>query len=112
MIDFLIKSSACLAVFLGFYHLVLEKEKMHRFNRIYLLLAIAVSLILPFISFEIIKVVPITQEIIPIPQMQAAFEKAPEKIDYIPIVLWALYGLVTMVLLLRFGKNIQKLISN
>ncbi|MGV3695704.1 energy transducer TonB [Flavobacterium sp.] len=111
MIDFLIESTVSLTVFLSFYHLALEREKMHQFNRFYLLLSIVTALVLPLITFEMIKVVPITNQMVAIPEMPATFEKAPEKIDYVPIALWALYGLVTLVLLLRFGKNIQRLIS-
>ena len=57
MIDFLIKSSICLAVFLGFYHLILEREKIHKFNRFYLLISILISLIIPFVTFEFIEFV-------------------------------------------------------
>lgn len=111
MIDFLIKSSICLVVFLGFYHLILEREKMHQFNRFYLLISIIVSLVLPFLTFEIIKIVPVVQEIVPLTSMPTSFEAVKETIDYTPIILWSLYGLITFILLIRFGKNIWKLIS-
>ncbi len=61
MIDFLIKYTICLTVFLSFYHLVLEREKMHRFNRFYLLGSIVISLVIPFITFEIIEIIPAVQ---------------------------------------------------
>ena len=54
MIDFLLKSSISLLALLIFYHLVLEKEKMHQFNRFYLLFGIVFSFVLPFITIEII----------------------------------------------------------
>ena len=66
MIDFLLKSTICLTVFLGFYHLVLEREKMHQFNRFYLLGSIVISLAIPFLTFEIIKIVPFIQAIEPL----------------------------------------------
>lgn len=111
MIDFLIKSTISLAIFHGFYHLVLQKEKMHQFNRLYLLATIVISLALPFISFEIIKIVPITEAIVPIAEMPVPFAPAQETIDYTPLALWMIYGLITTVLLVRSGKNIHKLIS-
>ena len=111
MIDFLIKSTVCLIVFLGFYHLVLEREKMHHFNRFYLLGSIVISLIVPFLTFEIIKVVPVTEEALMVPEMPPSFENLPENIDYTPMILWALYALITSVLIMRFGKNIWRLIS-
>ena len=112
MIDFLIKSSVCLAVFLTFYHLVLELEKTHRFNRFYLLFALLISFIIPFLSFEIVKIIPIqNEETILIPN----FENIPtsvivEKVNYIFIVFCSLYGIITSLIMFRFVKNISKLI--
>lgn len=122
MIDFLLKSTISLTVFLGFYHLVLEKEKMHQFNRFYLLLSIVISLVIPFLTFEIIKIIPVVQNIEPLntvitssvlPENEIQGTSAPieEKINFIPYVLWSLYGLISFLMLLRFGKNIWLLIS-
>ncbi|KAF2334486.1 M56 family metallopeptidase [Flavobacterium daemonense] len=112
MIDFLIKSTVALSVFLVFYHLVLEREKMHQFNRFYLLFSIAISLIIPFVSFEVIKEVPVnsTNQFVvnqPIIQMQNVVEETNYKL----IFLWSLYVLVTLILALRFGKNIKNFVS-
>jgi beta-lactamase regulating signal transducer with metallopeptidase domain len=122
MIDFLLKSTISLTVFLGFFHLVLEREKMHKFNRFYLLFSIVISFIIPFLTFEIIKIVPIVQNIEPlntvitsseIPENEIQGNSLPieEKINFIPYILWSLYGIICFLLLLRFGKNIWKLIS-
>jgi beta-lactamase regulating signal transducer with metallopeptidase domain len=115
MIDFLLKSTISLTVFLGFYHLVLEREKMHQFNRFYLLFSIVISLVIPFLTFEIIKIVPavqnfetIVEEPLLIPSTGISIE---EKIDYTPYILSSLYGIISFLLLVRFGKNIRKLIS-
>ncbi|WP_372645891.1 M23/M56 family metallopeptidase [Ancylomarina sp.] len=56
MTDFIlysIKSGLCLALFYGFYQLVLAKETHVKRNRIYLLAAILFSLVLPSINFTI-----------------------------------------------------------
>jgi beta-lactamase regulating signal transducer with metallopeptidase domain len=122
MIDFLIKSTISLTVLLGFYHLVLEHEKMHKFNRFYLLFSIAISLVIPFITFEIIKIVPIVQNIeplntvltssvIPAYEIEENYILKEESINLTPYILWSLYGIISFILLLRFGKNIWKLIS-
>ena len=58
MIDFLIKSSVCLLAFLLFYNLILEREKMHHFNRFYLLISVIISLVIPFMTYEIIEIIP------------------------------------------------------
>jgi bla regulator protein BlaR1 len=52
MILYLLKSLIFSALFLVAYHLLLEKEKMHRFNRIYLLFAILFSIVIPFVSIH------------------------------------------------------------
>ena len=121
MIDFLLKSTISLTVFLGFYHLVLEREKMHRFNRFCLLFTIIISFVIPFLTFEIIKIVPVVQNIEPlntlitsseIPENEIQGNNVPieEKINFIAIVLWSLYSIISLLLLIRFGKNIWKLI--
>lgn len=40
-------------LFIGLYHFFLTKEKMFRFNRIYLLLALFIAYVAPFISFRL-----------------------------------------------------------
>lgn len=45
---YILKFTLCLGLLLGFYHLVLEKEKMHHFNRFYLLGSLLFSLAIPF----------------------------------------------------------------
>jgi beta-lactamase regulating signal transducer with metallopeptidase domain len=115
MIDFLIKSTICLTVFLGFYHLVLEREKIHLFNRFYLLGSIIISLVIPFLTFEIIEIIPAVQntelqviDTIPSSSNEIIIQ---EKTNYIPIILWSLYSLISSILIIRFGKNSWKLIS-
>lgn len=122
MIDFLVTSTISLSVFLGFYHLVLEREKMHQFNRFYLLFAIVISFAIPFLTFEIIKIVPVVQAIEPLNtivtstslpenEIQEIVVPTTESINYTPYILWSLYGIISFLLLIRFGKNIWKLIS-
>jgi len=50
MILYLIKSAISLGLLLLFYHLVLEKESIYKFNRFYLLGAVIFSLIVPFMA--------------------------------------------------------------
>jgi bla regulator protein BlaR1 len=47
MITYFLKSATCLALLLLFYHFILEKEKMHTFNRFYLLGSVLFSLLAP-----------------------------------------------------------------
>lgn len=113
MIDFIITSSVCLSIFLAAYHLLLEKEKMHNFNRFYLLASIVISLLIPFLNFEIIKEIPVeVSETIMIEKIipnQTVFVE--EETSILPLIIWSLYGLITVGFFIRFGKNILELIS-
>ena len=109
MVTYLIKSTLCLTLFLAFYHLVLEREKMHRFNRFYLLSAVFISFLAPLYTIYI-KVI---QEPI------AVFTQLPdENITFTqeivatetPINYWnyAIYFsvFISVILLIRFLKNL------
>jgi len=52
MIIYLIKSSLCLAIVLGVYKLLLEREKMLQFNRAYLIFGMCFSLVVPFMTIQ------------------------------------------------------------
>lgn len=124
MIDFLLKSAISLIVFLGFYYLILEREKIHKFNRFYLLISILISLIIPFVTFEFIEFVetaPVIQydEPINIEKAKVVLNQNPtiekvitaqESIDYLPYVFWSIYVSISFIFLFRFGKNYFKLI--
>lgn len=111
MIDFIIKSSIPLLVLLAIYHLLLEKEKMHVFNRFYLLFSLIFSLVIPFITIEVIEEItkPIVQNnTFQIPQGSGVLV---EETNYFPILLWSIYGLITFLLSIRFIRNILKITS-
>lgn len=55
MLDFLIRSSFSLLVFLVVYHVFLEREKMHVFSRFYLIGTLFFSLCVPFVSLDLIS---------------------------------------------------------
>ena len=112
MIDFLIKSTASLFVLLAIYHLVLENEKMHQFNRFYLLFALVFSLLIPFITIEIIR--EITNPIIVQNNIKIEGEATAivaDSTNYWLVAIYILYALITSLLLIRFVRNIAKLLS-
>ena len=111
MIIYLLKSSACLALLLLFYHLVLEKEKMHKFNRFYLLGSVLFSFLAPLYVIYT-EVTPIITE---------ATNNSTEFVfisEAIPMVIIeetslnysligiAIYILISFIFLFRFGKNL------
>ena len=122
MEDFILKSTLCLTVLFLVYHFILEREKIHRFNRFYLIFTLIISLLIPFVTYEIIEIIPVVQNVesvnLEIPS--TALDENPilenaiplkETINYIPILLWSLYGIITTLFLFRFTKNIWKLIQ-
>lgn len=117
MINFLIESTVSLVILLVFYHLFLEREKIHQFNRFYLLISLVISLIIPFIKIELIKEVETV--FIPLnskePINKDAIIPENETVNYFPILLLSLYVIVALILFARFLKNIysfKKTIKN
>ncbi len=53
MILYFIKSGLCLVVLLGIYLVLLEREKMHQFNRFFLLFSLVFGLSIPLISLNL-----------------------------------------------------------
>ncbi|PJJ10518.1 beta-lactamase regulating signal transducer with metallopeptidase domain [Flavobacterium sp. 1] len=112
MIDFLFKSSISLLALLLFYHLVLEKEKMHRFNRFYLLFSIVFSFVIPFITIEVIDESSDTLvQTNTVMTGTATMVTVQETTNHTTIIVWSIYGLITLLLLFRFMKNILKINS-
>ncbi len=121
MILYLFKSILCSAVFLLVYLLLLEKEKMHRFNRWYLLGSIVCSLLIPLISFTIqSETLPVLQnvqetyyEIVRFAENTSTTLVVTQKTEthYLTTVLWVLYSVVCIGLLIRFFRNIYALLS-
>jgi beta-lactamase regulating signal transducer with metallopeptidase domain len=109
MAPFLIKSAIALALFLGIYYLLLQREKMHRFNRFYLLGAIVVSFILPLISIPVYVEAQAMPALITAPlPLQGVAVPPEESINYLAYVLWGTYALVTLMLIVRFALNIMR----
>ncbi|MDI6033109.1 M56 family metallopeptidase [Flavobacterium sp. LB2P84] len=111
MNDFLIKSTITLFVLLAVYYLFLEKEKIHVFNRFYLLFSLVFSMVIPFITIEVIE--EIAQPAVNPGNIQILQGNAVilEETNYLAIGLWSLYGLVTLILAIRFISNINKISS-
>lgn len=102
MTSYLIKSVLCLGLLLVFYHLWLEKEKMHRFNRFFLLGSVVFSMLAPLF---VIYVEPTTLGPVP---FAAASTDVTEEISVLDWqrILWIVYISGAAILLLRFAKNL------
>lgn len=117
MMEYILKVILCSGLFLAVYLLLLEKEKMHRFNRFYLLCTMALALVIPFI------VISHTVEYISVPAAPAqlpAYDAAGDSyitpaaaapaVNYLPLVVTVMYGLVSLLLLIRFVYNLSVII--
>jgi beta-lactamase regulating signal transducer with metallopeptidase domain len=111
MIDFLIKSTISLSALLVVYYLTLEKEKMHKFNRFYLLFSIVFSFAIPFVTIEIASEIVRPVENSTNLLFSQAKTQTIRNTDYTSYILWTIYGLVTLFWIIRFIRNILKLTS-
>ncbi|MDO1501743.1 M56 family metallopeptidase [Winogradskyella maritima] len=115
MLYILLKSGACLAVFMIFYKVALEKQPFHHFKRAYLLGALIVSGVIPFLTFT--NYVDVVQDPnalnllmndATLPYMD--FETLPEEpTNYWPFVLWSIYGIGVLIFGVKFILNLKTL---
>lgn len=118
MIIYLAKFVLCSGLFLLTYLLLLDKEKAHRFKRLYLLASLFLSLTIPLITIES------KGEIAPIetiayfynrpltsPSIVATVAPVQEQTNYIPYLIMGVYMGISAVLLFKFSRNIFLLVS-
>ncbi|MGB5420448.1 M56 family metallopeptidase [Algibacter sp.] len=118
MLLFLLKSSACLAAFMLFYKLCLEKTSAHTFKRFYLIGALIISIGIPFITFtEYVEAQATnfaTNQDFNLTILEASENNS--LLEFLPFILWSIYVLGMVIFLFRFIKNLlelfQKIKSN
>lgn len=54
MLNYIIQVTACSGILYGYYHFFLRNEKFHHYNRFYLLLSVAASLLLPLLELPVL----------------------------------------------------------
>ncbi|WP_430410144.1 M56 family metallopeptidase [Kordia sp.] len=119
MISYIIKSGLCLALILLVYKVLLERERMYKFNRYYLLFGLCFALIVPFITMEVTVEIPVTESTNVINFEDANFAETiplatetPEITTGIPVwilVLVSLYVIGYLVFFFRFMNNIYQI---
>jgi beta-lactamase regulating signal transducer with metallopeptidase domain len=111
MVEYIIKSSACLAIFFLFYKLVLEKENMHVFKRFYLLASIFISFGIPFITFtQFVEVPIIINETVAINTTTTSLIQEDAPNHYFSYALWSVYLLVVLFFAVKFIYNLTKIL--
>ncbi|MBO0342482.1 MAG: M56 family metallopeptidase [Bacteroidota bacterium] len=117
MLVFLLKSTACLTIFLAFYKLVLEKESIHHFKRFFLLGALMASFLIPNIVFtEYVDISPNTVNVLSpttygiseIDTSRTLF--GASSFDW-KVMLWSLYALGVMAFGFRFVAHLIQIWS-
>lgn len=117
MTTYFIKAILCSALFFIVYKLLFENEKMHHFNRMYLLFSIVFSLVVPFITIHNTSpLLPTAETGILNTQIFYTYNNTPTPVPVIenntlPFILLSIYLTVTTVLLFRFGVNLKTLFS-
>jgi len=119
METYLLKFSACLAIFWLIYVLFLERQNMHHLKRFYLLGAVVLALTIPLLTITY-YVEPIldlgtfdpygyqTPPFIPIEILGSeAIIETPT--NYLPILLWSIYGIGVLLFSIRFIVNLVKM---
>lgn len=110
MINYLLKSGILLLVFYAVYKLVLENEKMFRFNRAYLLGSLVFSLVVPLQLFSIQSVVFDKISIVQLNSIVIQTSKTvSDSVNYDEI-LWfgvlLVYAIIVLILAARFFWNL------
>ena len=137
MILYIINVILCSAIFFGLYKLLFEKEKMYKFNRIYLLVCLVISFIIPFLKISspisINKTIADNTEKTVVVQNSFSTENVTNKIppelyttdiqipeevsvtqmslQLTPYIFISLYLLITLTLIWRFFINLKSIYS-
>ena len=115
MITFFIKSTACLIVLYGFYHIFLRHQKILLFNRFYLIFSLVFSMIIPLIVIPVKSNFPINNTLEKITlttgqliQGEAIIENS-HPIFTLQNILTALFITISSILMIRFALNIFRI---
>lgn len=107
MLPIILKIILCASIFIGVYYLFLEREKMYRFNRFYLLFSLIFSYVIPFISITVQLPKPENKvKILFEDTAQQIAQPEQESFNWMTVI-WVIYGVVTLFLLIRVILSIR-----
>lgn len=110
----LLKFTASLAILWLFYKLFLENDNRHQFKRFYLLASIFFALIVPFITFtEYIEATTQSVSLSSNLEFTTVIEQnvQPPEVDYLPIILWSVYGIGVLFFGVKFIVNLFRVFN-
>lgn len=108
----LLKIVLCSSLLFAMYYLFLQKEKMHQFNRFYLIFSLIFSYTVPFISIKtetskpsnrLQTTIEATQQVLDLTQKQESFNWQN--------LVWIIYGIVTLLFLMKAILSVLKIKS-
>ncbi len=129
MITYLLKSAVCLLLLLLVYHAFLEREKMHRFNRFYLIFSLIFGLTVPLLTINLTffsdlqllnhidqinsRLAYKPTEFVPqaIPDKNYTVVSEADSSEFYLQILFGFYILISSVMSVRFFRNLYSLIS-
>jgi bla regulator protein BlaR1 len=117
MITYFIKIILCSGLFVFIYKILLEKERMHWFNRFYLLASLICSFLIPFITFtQYVQPLPVMDNVLTNTMFVSDHTNALQitshsEINYQLIIALTIYVTITAVLLLRFVFNLKTVLQ-
>lgn len=117
MTAYIIKIVLCSALFAFLYKVLLEKERMHKFNRVYLLTSLVFSLLVPFLTFhQYVQPLPAFEHIITETVVIPANESTHQTIisdstNYQLLAILIIYVTITTVLFFRFAINLRSVLQ-
>ncbi len=111
METYLLKTILCSSVFIGFYYLILERQKAHQFKRFYLLFSMLFSIFIPFLSITYGVEKPVANDFIFIENSDAVFVPVVEETSVFTLenIVYTVYFIVTLVLFTRFLISLNAL---
>ena len=115
MLEYLLKSAACMMAFLLFYQLLLEKEQMHHFKRYFLIGALVISLVIPGLVFtEFVEMDTLEQTVLSsnISEELVVNNDPATDMDVVnwSLLLWTLYISGMLLFALRFFKHLYQIL--
>ncbi len=107
---YILKLTACLFIFWGIYKLLLERESIHKFKRIYLLSTAILSVIIPLITItQYVDPTPLDGSILISESIPASGAGINQPIINVATVLWTIYLIGVLIFSIRFIYNLYQL---
>ncbi|SNZ01294.1 M56 family metallopeptidase [Flagellimonas pacifica] len=115
MLTYILKSAACLAILLLFYKVFLERERMHRFKRFYLIGSLIVSLIIPLLVFVESITVTFQQEVntqnaLNAGEIVEAVNTSVPPLDFTSFI-WSIYYIGVAFFGFKFFNNLVQIVK-